>query len=117
MGKDGVSARVIAEETGGRDENGRFLPGHSLGKLGGRPRKAQELAILDSIRSTFPPDVVAEKLRKAMQLAEEQNSARGMVAVLEFAANYTLGKPVQRIQQESSGIVGIMAELGINIEE
>ena len=114
MGEDGVSVRAIAKET--RDANGRFLPG-VVNPSPGRPAKAQELAILDAIRSTFPPEVVADKLRKAMAIAEEQDSARGMVAVLEFAANYTLGKPVQRIVQESSGIVGIMAELGISIDE
>ena len=75
------------------------------------------MTILDSIRSTFPPDVVAEHLRTAMRLATEQNSARGIVAVLEFAAGYTLGKPIQRIVTTEGGLADMAEELGIDLSE
>ena len=116
MGEKGVSARESAKETGGRDSAGRFLPG-VVNKSPGHPTKAQELAILDSIRSTFPPDVVAEHLRTAMRLATEQNSARGIVAVLEFAAGYTLGRPIQRVITTEGGLADMAEELGIDLSE
>jgi len=85
----------------------RWVKGQS-GNPKGRPKKAQELAILDAIRATFPPEQIAEYLQAAMRIAHEQNSARGMMAVLEFAAGYALGKPVQRIQQESGGLAEVL---------
>lgn len=115
MGKEGVSAAVSTKLTGRRSD-GRWRKGTS-GNPNGRPSKAQELAMLDAIKSTFPPELVREKLAKALELAEKQNSARGMVAVLEFAANYALGKPVQRVQQEQGGLASVLEELGIDPDE
>ena len=94
----------------GRDEAGRFLPGHAIPGPG-RPPKAQELAVLDAIKTTFTPEMVQEYLKRAMQLAEEQKSARGMVAVLEFAAGYTLGKPIARVEQQPHGLAAIVEML------
>lgn len=110
-GKEGLSAAANATETGDRDSSGRFLPGHSVGKLGGRPSKAQELAMLDAIRTSLPPEKVQEHINKALQLAVSQNSARGIIAVLEFAAGYSLGKPTQRIINEQGGLSDVLAEL------
>lgn len=112
----GLSAPINAKENGGRSETGQFLPGHSI-KSPGRPKKADELAILNAIRGSFPPEKVKAYLTTAMRLAEEQNSARGMLAVLEFAASYTLGKPVQRIEMADGGLADMAIELGIDITE
>lgn len=116
-GEEGLSVRAIANETGRlRDANGRFVPG-VVNPSPGRPKKAQEKAILDKIRGTFPPEKVEEYLKTAMKIAEDQNSARGMLAVLEFAASYTLGKPVQRIETNDGGLADMAIELGIDITE
>ena len=82
-----------------RDELGRFKPGHGGGP--GRPSKAKEEAILDSIRSTFEPEEIAAHLREALDIAIEQRSPRGIVSVLSFVASYSLGKPTVRDEQSN----------------
>ena len=114
MGKDGVSVPTKPENNG-RDDSGRFAPGNPGGP--GRPSQRQEVAMVNAIKATMPPERIQHTLEQALQMAFDANSWRGVMAVVEFAANYTVGKPVQRIQQESSGVVGILGELGINIEE
>lgn len=81
-----------------RDERGRFLPGSSGGP--GRPSRRREEELLQAIKAAFPPEVLTEKLQRALEMAEAQQSPRGMVAVLSFAAAYSLGKPTQRIETD-----------------
>lgn len=80
-----------------RDENGQFLPGHTL-KSPGRPRKEQELAVLHAITSALTPEEIKDAVVKALTIAINQNSARGIVAVLELLTSYAVGKPTQRLQ-------------------
>lgn len=115
MGKDGVSVPVNPNLNGGRDEKGRFTKGNPGGP--GRPKRAEEIALLDAISTTFPPELVQQTLQDALRLAKEQNSARGMIAVLEFAANYALGKPVQRTQEVQGGLSSILEELDLDENE
>ena len=112
MAEEGLSTSLSTNGTGGRDATGKWLPGVS-GNPKGRPNKAEELKMLDAIRSTFTPEETTAHLRRAMQLAIEQNSARGIVAVLEFMHDRTIGKPVQRVIQEGGGINEILVELGV----
>lgn len=102
----------MSNQTPTRNSNGHWLPGAS-GNPKGRPTKAQELAVLNAITSTFTPEQVQEYLQKAMKLAEEQNSARAMIAILEFCANYTIGKPTQRFENASNGLDEIIAKLSV----
>jgi hypothetical protein len=81
-----------------RDPNtGRLLPGHPGLPGAGRPAREREKAVLDAIRDAIPPEEIKANLRKALEIAIEQKSARGIIAVLEFAAGYAVGKPVQRV--------------------
>ncbi|CAN5441794.1 hypothetical protein BH10CHL1_BH10CHL1_17980 [soil metagenome] len=75
--------------------NGRFKKGNPGGP--GRPKKAAELAMLNAIKSTFTDEQIKGYLKQAMETAVEQKSSRGMIAVLEYIADRTLGKPVQQI--------------------
>lgn len=106
-GKDGVSVPVNAEKIGDRDSSGRFIPGHSI--KGGRPSKARELAALDAVMNSVSPDKIAEVIAA---LLNHPTSWRAQQAGLELHLAYTLGKPVQRIQQSEGGLATILDELG-----
>jgi hypothetical protein len=58
-------------------------------------------AYIDAIKAEFPPERITELLEQAIVLAIDTRSWRGVVAACEFAANYSLGKPVKRV--ESTG--------------
>lgn len=107
---EGLGASVSMNGTGGRNKLGHWLPGTS-GNPRGRPSKAAELAMLDAINSAFTPEEVTQHLKDAMKLAKEQNSARSIVAVLEFINDRTMGKPIQRVQREDGGLVDILEQL------
>jgi hypothetical protein len=87
-----------------------WKPGQS-GNPAGRPTKARELAILDAISNAFTPEQVTEHLRQAMDIAIAGKSPRSIVAVLEFMADRTAGKPTVRIEQSNDGLQGILAVL------
>lgn len=87
-----------------------FKPGNPGGP--GRPKKSeQETATLLAIKAAFTPAELTDYLRDALAIAKAQQSARGMIAVLEFVANYVIGKPIQRIETQSSGLMEVIAML------
>jgi hypothetical protein len=73
--------------------------------------------MLASIRASMPPERIEATIAEALEIARATNSWRGIMAVVEFSAAYSLGKPIARIEQGGGGIRGIMAELGIEIDE
>lgn len=79
----------------GRTEDGRFAKGNTGGP--GRPKKEMELALLDAINSTYSREEIQAYIRQAMDTAVETKSARGMMAVLDFITDRTLGKATQQI--------------------
>lgn len=83
-----------------RDERGRFLAGHAPTSPG-RPPRATEQEYLSELKQTFPPAELAAKLRRALEMAEAQNSPRAMATVAELILSYTLGKPRQSLQVSS----------------
>lgn len=105
-GDIGVSAPTVT-----KDSRGRWLPGVSGNPAGGRP-KAQETAYLNAIKLAVPPEQVTEYLRKALDLAVKQNSARGIIAVLEFIRDTTLGTPVRRTVTATTKLESIISWLG-----
>ena len=93
-----------------RDDKGRVLPGSVLGPMG-RGAKASEEAYLTAIKKAIPPESLGDLLTTALNMAIGSGSWRGVVAVAELAAAYGLGKPVQRVIQQSGNVDAIMAIL------
>ena len=101
----GGSSPTQETKTGeGRDPvTGRLLPGHNIGKR--HSKAVDQRAYIAALAEGFPPERLRELMETAIAIAIETKSWRGVVAASEFAANYTLGKPKQRI--ESTGAVSI----------
>jgi hypothetical protein len=97
--KTDVSARTQPNAMPGEsfpgqfDARGKFARGNTLGR---KPRQTVDTAYVDAMRAGMPPDRVVELLDKAIELAIATKSARGVMAAVEFATAYTLGKPKQR---------------------
>jgi len=91
--------------------DGRFAPGNKAGVGHGRPKRSQEEAMLQAIKASMPPEKIEATIAEALELARNTNSWRGLMAVCEFAANYSLGKPTQRIEQNSGGLADVLAQL------
>ena len=81
-------------------------------KVGGRPRKAQELAVLAAINLAFPPERIQEALNKAYTFAVGHKSTKGIMQVLEFVAAYQLGQPVKRVVTQRSTVEELLAQAG-----
>lgn len=99
----------MADEQNTRDDKGRFLAGHPGGP--GRKTRATEQAYLAELKETFPPAELAQKLKRALELAEAQNSPRAMATVTELILSYTLGKPKQALQVSGGDNTALLAAL------
>lgn len=86
--------------------NGKFAPGNPGGP--GRPPRTQEQQMLDTIKATMPPARIEAAIQRALELAEETKSWRGYLAVLEFAAAYTLGRPAIRLEPEKENPIDVI---------
>lgn len=86
--------------------NGKFAPGNPGGP--GRPPRTQEQEMLATIKATMTPAKIEETIQRALQLAEETKSWRGYLAILEFCAAYTLGRPAIRIEQEKENSIDVI---------
>lgn len=95
-----------------RDEKGRFVVGYSGGP--GRPRKEQETAYLTALLDALTPEQLASIIKN---LAGETGSWRAQHAAAELALHYALGKPVQRVVKQSSGLAEILEQLRDNPSE
>jgi hypothetical protein len=85
--------------------NGKFAPGNQAAVKPPRPARIVNRDYVDAMRAGLPPDRVMQLLDKAIELAIATKSSRGIMQAVEFAANYTLGKPRQRA--ESAGNSGL----------
>jgi hypothetical protein len=94
---------VVAQSAQTRGESlprgGMFVPGGVGGP--GRPKQVDNRQYIEALKAGFPPDRIVELMELAIELARETKSWRGVVAAAQFAADYSLGKPVKRV--ESTG--------------
>ncbi len=93
-----------------RDNNGRFLPGHAQPGPG-RPARAHEQQVLEAIRSHFPPDKIVGLLQEALDIARSTKSARGIVAVVTDVLDRTIGKPVQKVEEQGDKLDEFILQL------
>lgn len=79
----------------------RFGPGNTAAVGHGRPKKAQELAALNAIRASWPPERIVAALDEAMQVAQTTRSWRGILEVARFVTEYQLGRPTNKVEVDS----------------
>lgn len=79
----------------------------------GRPKRTQEQReYIAAIKAGFPPEKVLDLMRQALDLAIGTNSWRGVLAVVEFAAAYSLGKPKQQVQvSDGASLSDLLAQV------
>jgi hypothetical protein len=82
-----------------------------LGGVGGRPRKAQELAVLAAINLAFPPERIHEALNAAYDFAVLHKSHKGIMQVVEFVVAYQLGEPVKRMVTQRSTVEELLSQV------
>jgi hypothetical protein len=87
-------------QTNGNGEKTTKGPLFTVGGAGGpgRPKAVDNREYISAIKQGFPPERIVELLELAIQEATNTHSWRGIVAAVEFAAAYSLGKPKQTIQ-------------------
>jgi hypothetical protein len=115
VAEEGVGAPVNTEISG-RDESGRWLKGFT-GNPSGRPPKEWSRMNMEAMMNAFTPEEKQRYLRTAARIAEEQGSARGIVAVFEFIEDRLNGRPTVHVMQESNNLHAVLGELGIVIDE
>src|SRR6476469_9642548 len=86
-----------------RDNRGRFAEGNPGGP--GRPKRQHEEAVLDALRGSFPPERLISILEDALLITQSQNSARGMLSIVEFISGYALGKPIARVERAGGNAI------------
>lgn len=59
-------------------------------------KTADTMTILQGITAAFTPEEVAKMLHQARDYAVQWKSWEGLLAIVKFQAEYTVGKPVQR---------------------
>lgn len=107
--KSGVSAAAKTKSNGDKTAKGPlFTPGGQGGP--GRPKAVTNKDYIDAIKAEFPPEEITRLLRAAINIAVSTKSWRGVVAALEFSANYSLGKPKQQVEATAgAGLAALMA--------
>jgi len=89
----------------GRDSKGRFVKGHSPSNKGkgGRPSRNTEEKYL----RVFSDTVTEQDLKDIILAVMARAKAQDMVAA-RIIFDYTLGKPAQRVEVESTGDLNIV---------
>ncbi len=106
----GVLSDNTKKENGvSRGARGRWLPGQS-GNPAGRKSRQYEKDMIDAVRRALTPENIESWINRALELADSQNSARGIVAVLELGLAYGAGKPVQQVVRDT-GKTELLQEL------
>lgn len=105
-----VSLRPDNKNGTGRDEKGRLLPGTVANPLG-RPKRADERAIIAAMDKALPPDKLSEALQDALTWAYEYKSPKLILAIAQFVVAYQIGQPVQRSVSASGKLESILSRL------
>ena len=112
-GKDSeknVSPRPHNPNGKGRDEKGLFLPGNAANPLG-RPKRADERAIIAAMDKALPPDKLSQAIEDALTWAYEYKSWKAVLAISQFVVSYQIGQPVQRSVSASGKLETILNRL------
>lgn len=86
-----------------REGNGNFDNNVALAK---KMRKAQADQYVDWLLARVDPEMVAEVALEALTIAREKKSHQGMLQILKFIMEYTVGRPVERKQHEFGANAG-----------
>ena len=108
---DDTLKEVLHPDSPNHRANGQFAPGNRAGVGYGRPRRSQEQQMLEAIRATMPPERIEATVAEALEIARSTNSWRGIMDVVRFCAEYSLGKPTVRVEQGGGGLAEVLAEL------
>ena len=108
--KIGVHLDKTQKQNGvARDERGRLLPGSTLNGAGRKSRQ-YERDMIEAVKNVLTPENIEFYLNKALELAIDQKSARGILATLELGLAYGAGKPVQQVVRDT-GKTELLQEL------
>ena len=105
-----VSSRPDNKNGTGRDEKGRLLPGTVANPLG-RPKRADERAIIAAMDKALPPDKLSQAIEDALTWAYEYKSWKAVLAISQFVVSYQIGQPVQRSVSASGKLETILNRL------
>ena len=102
-GAVGVQIDKNGEEQGGSETkiSKKWYKGMPTPNPKGRPTRQFEKDVLDSLRRALPPEKLEFWIERALELANSQQSARGIIAVLSFAYEYSIGRPVQQMSVDT----------------
>lgn len=102
--KEGVPSDKIEKLEGGAKKRPApphaWKPGQS-GNPQGRKSRQYERDMVESIKRVLTPENIEKYLNIGLDLAVEQRSTRGIIAVLELGLAYGAGKPVQQVVGDS----------------
>ena len=97
----GVLSNKTKENRGDiRDHRGKWLPGARVPGAGRKSRQ-YERDMVEAIKRVLTPENIEKYLNIGLDLAVDQKSTRGIIAVLELGLAYGAGKPVQQVVGDS----------------
>jgi hypothetical protein len=81
-----------------RDDAGKFVKGHKVpSPRTGRPTRGDTMPVLIAItQAAYSAEELVKMIRDTYEMAEEEKDWKGMFTVINFIAQYAVGKPVQR---------------------
>jgi hypothetical protein len=68
--------------------------------------------MLDAITDAISPDELRSIIQEAISIARSTQSARGLLAVAEFVADRTLGRPAVKLQTTNTKFQDLLSMLG-----
>lgn len=78
----------------------------------GRPKRADERAIISAMDRALPPTELEELLKEAIGWAREYKSPKLVLSIAQFVVSYQIGAPVQRSITASGKLESLIERLG-----